>query len=86
MTSAYHLQSNGLTETFNQTLQITLIWLVNDKQNDWDKYLPAILFSYRTSIPKKKKKKKKITHAIRSNVLPICKLLFLLNVIINQQL
>ena len=29
--------------------------LVNDEQNDWDEHLPALLFSYRTSIQKTKK-------------------------------
>ena len=52
VTSAYHPQSNGLTERFKQTLQVTLMKLVNDEQNDWDEHLPAILFSYRTSLKK----------------------------------
>ena len=45
MTSAYHLQSNGLTEWFNQTLQRILL---NSEQNNWmnslmDLYLPRYL-------------------------------------------
>ena len=52
VTSAYHPQSNGLTEWFNQTLQTTLTKLVNKAQNDWDDHLPAVLFSYRTSVQK----------------------------------
>ena len=53
VTSAYHHpQSNGLTEQFNQTLQTTLMKLVNKAQNDWDDHLPAVLFSYRTSVQK----------------------------------
>lgn len=47
--TAYHPQTNGLTERFNQTLQSAL---VNDTQSDWDYHLPAILFAYRTSIQK----------------------------------
>ena len=42
-TSAYHLQSNGLRERFNQTLQTALVKLVNANQNDWEdalNYLP----------------------------------------------
>ena len=35
VTSAYHPQSNGLTERFNKTLQVTLMKLVNDEQKDW---------------------------------------------------
>lgn len=52
VTSAYHPQSNGLTERFNQTLQTTLMKVVNDTQSDWDDHLPAVLFAYRTSIQK----------------------------------
>lgn len=50
--SAYHPQTNGLTERFNQTLQVTLLKVVNDTQTDWDAHLPAILFAYRTSVQK----------------------------------
>ena len=49
VTSAYHPQTNGLTERFNQTLQTALLKLVNDTQTDWDEHLPAVLFAYRTS-------------------------------------
>ena len=42
--SAYHPQTNGLTERFNQTLKGSLIQVVNEKQNDWDE---KIMFSYR---------------------------------------
>lgn len=50
VTSAYHPQSNGLTESFNQMLQTTLVKVVNETQNDWDEHLPAILFAYCNSI------------------------------------
>ena len=36
MTSAYHPQSNGLNECFNQTLKSQLQKLVNDLQDNWD--------------------------------------------------
>ena len=52
VTSAYHLQSNGLTERLNQTLQMSLLKVVNDTQSDWDDHLPAILFAYHTSVQK----------------------------------
>ena len=52
VSSAYHPQSNGLMERFNQTLRVTLMKLVNDEQNDWDEHLPAIYFLYRTRIQK----------------------------------
>lgn len=49
ISSAYHPQTNGLTERFNQTLQRALIKLVNNSQNNWDEKLDGILFAYRTS-------------------------------------
>jgi len=39
VTSAYHPQTNGLTERFNQTLKDALIQVVNEKQNGWDQDL-----------------------------------------------
>ena len=45
--SAYHPQTNGLTERFNQTLKDALIQVVNERQNDWDQHLDKIMFSYR---------------------------------------
>ena len=52
VSSTYHPQMNGLTERFNQTLQTTLLKVVNECQNDWDEYLPALLFAYHTSVQK----------------------------------
>lgn len=49
ISSAYHPQTNGLDERFNQTLQNALTKVVNDDQNDWDEKIPSILFGYRTS-------------------------------------
>ena len=46
VTSAYHPQTNGLTERFNQTLQTALVKLVNANQED---HLSAVLFAYRTA-------------------------------------
>ena len=37
--SAYHPQCNGLVECYNQTIQRSLIKLVNEKQNNWDMFL-----------------------------------------------
>ena len=48
--SAYHPQTNGLQERFNQTLERALIKCVNEKQNDWDLHIKRILFGYRTSV------------------------------------
>ena len=47
VSSAYHPQTNGLTEQFNQTLQASIA-----NQNDRDERLSAILFAYRTSVQK----------------------------------
>ena len=50
VTSAYHPQTNGLTERFNQTLSHCLIISrINEAQTDWDEMLDPILFSYRVS-------------------------------------
>lgn len=50
ITSAYHPQSNGLDERFNQTLQRQLLkYIAGDEQSNWDLYLDSILFSYRIS-------------------------------------
>lgn len=48
-TSAYHPQTNGMTERFNQTLTIMLTHYVQKYQTDWDRYLPYLLFAYRTA-------------------------------------
>lgn len=47
--SAYHPQSNGLTERFNQTLITQLMKLVNTEKNNWDDFLQPIAFAYRTN-------------------------------------
>lgn len=48
-TTAYHPQSDGLTERFNATLQNMLTPYVNDDRNNWDAYLDAVAFAYNTS-------------------------------------
>ena len=48
-TSAYHPQSNRLTERFNQTIQKEFVKLVDANQNDWEDHLSAVLFAYRTT-------------------------------------
>ena len=49
ITSAYHPQSNGLDERFNQTLKAQLQKKVNEHQDNWDDLLDNIPFAYRTS-------------------------------------
>lgn len=49
ISTAYHPQTNGLDERFNQTLQRGLLKMVDDQQNEWDKFLDLVFFAYRTS-------------------------------------
>ncbi len=49
VTSAYHPQTNGLTERFNQTLTRSLAKITNDNQDDWDLKIDTVLMSYRAS-------------------------------------
>ena len=40
---------NGLVERFNGTLKQILKKLCSERPQDWDRYLPALLFSYRVA-------------------------------------
>uniref|UniRef100_A0A1X7T9K1 Integrase catalytic domain-containing protein n=1 Tax=Amphimedon queenslandica TaxID=400682 RepID=A0A1X7T9K1_AMPQE len=55
ITSAYHPQSNGLVERFNQTLQNSLRKCSLKSSDDWDSLLPSVLFAIRTSVQKSTK-------------------------------
>ena len=46
--TSYHLQTNRLVERFNRTLCESLAKLANEN-TDWDKLIPSVLFSYRSS-------------------------------------
>ena len=46
-TSPYHPMCNGLVEKYNGTLKLVLKRLCEERPKDWDRYLPAVLFSYR---------------------------------------
>uniref|UniRef100_A0A3B1IDK1 Gypsy retrotransposon integrase-like protein 1 n=1 Tax=Astyanax mexicanus TaxID=7994 RepID=A0A3B1IDK1_ASTMX len=50
VTAAYHPQTNGLDEKTNDNIKRALKKLVNEKQNDWDIYLDATLFSLRSKV------------------------------------
>ncbi|KAG1493727.1 hypothetical protein G6F52_013219 [Rhizopus delemar] len=47
-TTPYNPQSNGLIERFNRTLGQILQKRSEDEKKDWDLYLPAALFAYRS--------------------------------------
>src|SRR5271167_4399459 len=46
-TTAYHPQTNGMMERFNGTLCNALAKLSQHYQEDWDNYIPQVLFAYR---------------------------------------
>ena len=48
-TSAYHPQTDGLVERFNQTLTTMLAKTVERGGKDWDHHLPFVLFACRAS-------------------------------------
>jgi len=48
LASAYHPQTNGLVERFNKTLCQSLAKYVQQFEEDWDIFIPSILFAYRT--------------------------------------
>ena len=47
ITSAYHPQTNGLTERFNATLVSCLRKVAAENPKDWDEWLPWVLMAYR---------------------------------------
>ncbi|XP_072144624.1 uncharacterized protein [Dermacentor andersoni] len=49
LTTAYHLQTNGLTEHFNHTLTTVLSMYVSSDHCDWDSTSPYVTFAYNSS-------------------------------------
>jgi len=49
-TSAYHPQTNGITERFNKTLCEMLSMYVGKHQRDWDEFIPYVAYAYRTAV------------------------------------
>ncbi|XP_061588506.1 finTRIM family, member 67 isoform X1 [Cololabis saira] len=50
VTAAYHPQANGLDETTNHNINRVLTQLVNERQDNWDVFLEATLFSLRSTV------------------------------------
>lgn len=49
-TTPLHPQSDGLVERFNRTLATQLAILTDRHQRDWDRHLPLVLWSCRTTV------------------------------------
>ena len=47
-TTAYHLQDDGMVERFNRSL-LQLLRSYVESQNNWERYLPLVLYVYRTA-------------------------------------
>ena len=47
--TTYHPQSNGAIEVFNITLTRGLTKICNTDKDGWDKKIPVVLWSYRTT-------------------------------------
>ena len=45
--TAWHAQTNGLCEKMNGVLKSMLKKMCEERPQDWDRYLPAVLFAYR---------------------------------------
>ena len=47
-TTAYHPQSDGMVECFNRSL-LQLLRCYVDTEDDWERFLPLVLYAYRTA-------------------------------------
>ena len=48
-TTAYHPEGDGMVEWFNRTL-LQLLRSYTEQQEEWERYLPFVLFAYRTAV------------------------------------
>ena len=48
-TTAYHPEGDGIVERFNCTL-LQLLRNYTEQQEEWERYLPFVLFAYRTAV------------------------------------
>ena len=48
-TTAYHPEGDGMVEQFNRTL-LQLLRTYTETQEEWERYLPFVLFAYRTAV------------------------------------
>ena len=48
-TTSYHLQSDGLVERYNRTLQGMLSLFIEENHRDWDEYIAVLCMAYRAS-------------------------------------
>ena len=55
ITSAYHPQANGLAERNNRTIQSCLLKTLQQRQTEWMRALPGVVFAYNTSRQKSTK-------------------------------
>lgn len=51
-TTPYHPQTDSLVKQFNRTLEGLLAKVTSECQDDWDIYMPPVLFVYCTSVHK----------------------------------